>query len=280
LLLVPLLLAGPALISCGSSHSSGQAGPSKAPVSAVGKPSPAATTRAPASDPTSAPASTGTTYYVSIGDSYAAGYEPIKNSLIGHTTTEGFAYQLAADTTLRGKRLKLVNFGCGGVTSGGLLEQKGCLSTLEGPGSPLYPNQTQSQAALDFIQNHPGQVGLVTVSIGGNDITACARAADLTGCMKAAMPALASNLDTFLGLLHTLAGPDTLVVGLTYPDVLLGGDLSKEPLSQALAPYGTIPVSVARVCQLTYFCSQNDIHPRDGGYKVIADLVAAVLPKS
>jgi lysophospholipase L1-like esterase len=324
LLLVLLLFAGPALISCGSSHG-GQAQPSassrptSAPSSAVGTPTPAASA-------SSSSTAKSATYYVSIGDSYAAGYQPIKDSLVGHTTTAGFAYQLAASATLRGRRLTLVNFGCGGVTSGGLLEQKGCLAPLEGPGAPQYPNQTQSQAALDFIQNHPGQVGLVTVSIGGNDITSCARSADLTGCMREKLPTLASNLTTFLGLLHTLAGPDVMIVGLTYPDVLLGGDLSKEPLSRALAPesvaafknlfnptlkaaydsigatfvdvtagtgaylpstqttqlapYGTIPVSVAKVCQLTYFCSQNDIHPRDSGYQVIAGLVAEVLPKS
>jgi hypothetical protein len=40
-----------------------------------------------------------------------------------------------------------------------------------------------------------------------------------------------------------------------------------------LAPYGMIPVPVAKVCQLTHFCEQQDIHPNEMGYKVIADLV-------
>jgi hypothetical protein len=30
---------------------------------------------------------------------------------------------------------------------------------------------------------------------------------------------------------------------------------------------------VARVCELTYFCSEHDIHPNASGYKLIADLV-------
>jgi hypothetical protein len=38
-------------------------------------------------------------------------------------------------------------------------------------------------------------------------------------------------------------------------------------------PYGIIPVPVAQVCDLTYYCALHDIHPNPDGYKVIADLV-------
>jgi lysophospholipase L1-like esterase len=285
--------------------------------------SPSASPRA--STPAPSPTGRGSVYYVSIGDSYAAGYQPVKGAYVGHTTTAGFAYQLAGSATVHGRRLTLVNYGCSGITTGALLQQKGCLKLLEGPGAPLYPEQTQSQAALAFIRAHRGQVGLVTVAIGGNDVAGCARAADLTSCIRERLPALKKNLTTFLTQLRAVTGPDVPVVGVTYPDVLLGGDLSSEPLSRALAPasvaaflyllnpalkagyeaigatfvdvtaaagaylpstqttklapYGTIPVSVARVCQLTYFCELNDIHPRTNGYKLIADLIAAVLPR-
>jgi hypothetical protein len=46
----------------------------------------------------------------------------------------------------------------------------------------------------------------------------------------------------------------------------------------ALAPYGTIPVAVAKVCQLTFYCQFKDIHPRDDGYQLIADLIKKALP--
>jgi hypothetical protein len=44
-------------------------------------------------------------------------------------------------------------------------------------------------------------------------------------------------------------------------------------------PYGTVPVAVARACELTYFCAYRDIHPRTDGYRLIARLVARQLPR-
>jgi hypothetical protein len=46
-----------------------------------------------------------------------------------------------------------------------------------------------------------------------------------------------------------------------------------------LAPYGTVPVPVAKVCQLTFFCQSLDIHMRTPGYGIIAKLIAGTLPK-
>ena len=40
-------------------------------------------------------------------------------------------------------------------------------------------------------------------------------------------------------------------------------------------PYGAIPVAVARVCSLTWFCAQGNIHATTKGYTLIGKLVAA-----
>jgi hypothetical protein len=45
-----------------------------------------------------------------------------------------------------------------------------------------------------------------------------------------------------------------------------------------LPPYGRIPLPVAKVCELTYFCQYHDIHLRTAGYKIIAELVVRTLP--
>jgi lysophospholipase L1-like esterase len=306
-----LLALTTVLMACGASKS-GSATPTSSvsvtPSATVGPPKP------------------GNTYYLSIGDSYAAGYQPIKGRFIGRTSTNGFAYQLAAKATLRGHKLTLINYGCGGVTTTSLLEQKGCLPFLLGPKAPDYSKQTQAAAAFAFLRAHRGSVGLVTVSIGGNDVAGCARSDDPTDCLRSKMTTLSINLQMFLRELRAAAGPDVFIVGLTYPDVLLGGDVSEVPLKQALAPksialfktllnptlkagydaigatfidvtaatgayipvgqsttlapYGKIPVAVAKVCELTYYCDEGDIHPRTAGYTLIANLIAQVLPKT
>jgi hypothetical protein len=45
-----------------------------------------------------------------------------------------------------------------------------------------------------------------------------------------------------------------------------------------LAPYGTIPVAVANVCKLTFYCQLTNIHPRTVGYTLIAQQIAKALP--
>ena len=55
--------------------------------------------------------------YVSLGDSYASGYQPgVVRSESGNTRN-GFAFQVPRFAAPRGYRLKLVNFGCGGATT-------------------------------------------------------------------------------------------------------------------------------------------------------------------
>jgi lysophospholipase L1-like esterase len=261
-------------------------------------------------------------YYVSLGDSYAAGYQRFSAN-DARTTRDGFAYQLVGKARKRGYKLKLVNFGCGGETSVSILQRKTkCLGL--GPGGVNYAGRTQAAAAVKFLRAHKGQVKLITVSIGGNDVTACAKQADPVGCVGPAMKKVKANGKVLLKRLRKAAGKKTRIVGITYPDVILGSwvgenpnqDLAKlsvvafqsllnpalkemygsvggkfvdvtkatgayTPLEQTtdLAPYGTIPVAVADVCRLTYYCEFRDIHPKTPGYTIIADLVAKTLPR-
>ena len=45
--------------------------------------------------------------------------------------------------------------------------------------------------------------------------------------------------------------------------------------TEVVKPYGRIPEAVAKVCQLTWYCAQGNIHPRTKGYALIGKLVAA-----
>jgi lysophospholipase L1-like esterase len=302
------LLAAGVLAACGSSSSSGAAAPSSSPT----LPSTAAA---------------GHTFYVSLGDSYGAGYQPAADGHVGSTNTNGFAYQLAAKATVRGKKLTLVNFACAGATTTTLLKAVGCRPDRLGPGAAAYPKQTQADAATSFISAHRADVGVITVVISGNDITSCAGATTtsaVVSCVTKALATVKANLHALLPRLRAAAGPDVPIVGLTYPDVILGAYVSKaanghtlaslsvtafksliNPALKAeydaigatfidvtsatdayvpfthtttLAPYGTVPVAVAKACELTFYCQFHDIHPHTDGYALIADLIRRSLP--
>jgi lysophospholipase L1-like esterase len=263
-------------------------------------------------------------FYVSLGDSYATGYQPTAQG-VGSNTRHGFAYQVPGLAKPRGYNFSLVNFGCGGATSTSILEAKGCSPRARALGGPAYPTKTQTAAAEAFLRANRGKVGLITVSIGGNDVTKCVGETDPTKCVADAVEVVKKNVTKLAKGLRSAAGPNVPIIGTTYPDVVLGlwttgkqsdQDFAKlslfafrglinpglkqsyesvrkgsfvdvttatgayTPLDQLTSsPYGQVPVAVAKVCQLTYYCQFRDIHSRTSGYKIIAQLIAKALPK-
>jgi lysophospholipase L1-like esterase len=259
-------------------------------------------------------------YELTLGDSYSIGYQP------GLGGTPGYSAYIA-----RRLKLQVANLGCGGATTSSLLHSVGC-GDPAGQDAVPYTGITQEQAALNFIATHPGKVGLVTVSIGGNDFDGCSSAT----CVQAAIPTMGANISTLLSALRTAltqaSDAATPIIGLTYPDVNLGlyvypthpataanlasaqqsvlafdqlinptlgqayhsvagasfvnvtsapyktatqGDDTPLTTTQSAPPYGKVPASVAEVCQLTWFCSQGNIHATTKGYNFIGSLVVA-----
>ena len=307
------------LVACGSSS------PSSSPSTSASPSAPVSSSASASANLPTTPAA-GKKFYVSLGDSYAAGYQPSATGKVGVTSTTGFVYRLASEATVHGSKLEVVNFACAGATTTSVLQQDGCAPGLLGPGAANYPNTTQAKAAVDFITAHRKDVGLISVSISGNDVTSCARGAvaNVASCLSTALVKVKANLTTLLSELRTAAGADVPIVGITYPDVVLGAYVNSPtngktlaslsvtafkslinpalkaaydavkgtfidvtaatdayvPFTQTttLAPYGTIPESVAKVCQLTFYCQFKDIHPHDAGYQLIADLIKKALP--
>lgn len=162
--------------------------------------------------PGAADAAKSPTYYVSLGDSYSVGYQP------GLGATSGYTAVVANAT-----RLKLVNFGCGGATTTSLVSSIGCPDVLpHTAGAVPYPTTTQEAAAEAFLTSHRGHVGLITVSIGGNDVTACATQANPISCVSTAVTGITKNVTSLAAALRAAAGPRVPLIGLTYPDVILG----------------------------------------------------------
>jgi lysophospholipase L1-like esterase len=273
-------------------------------------------------------------YYVSLGDSYSVGFQPTAVSAADPTGgTGGYTAYVANH-----EHLKLENFGCGGATTSSIVSRIGC-------GDPaalhavLYPTTTQEQAALNFIDDraNAGRVGLITISIGGNDVTGCTQT-DTTAaiaCLTAADQAITTNVSglvTNLNAALTAAGDTAKIIGLTYPNVLLGAYVNPGGTAgQTLAPesqlafdelinptlqsvytngvpngvfvnvtdapyrrataggdtpftstrktpqFGDIPNAVNEICQLTYFCSMQNIHANTKGYRFIGSLIVAAL---
>jgi lysophospholipase L1-like esterase len=252
-------------------------------------------------------------YYVSLGDSYAVGFQflPAVGSTPGYT-----AY------VAKKEHMTLENFGCAGATTSSIISSTGC-SFPAASNAVSYPTQTQAAAADSFIAAHPGQVGLITVSIGGNDITGCESAADPMTCVNSADATMTTDVDNLVSGLRAAAGPGVPIMGLTYPDVVLGAwvyphgssnqslasvsvtafrTLFNPTLKAAYATvgglfadvtaatgaygsfstlvhshYGTVPLPVAEVCKLTWACKIGDIHANPKGYKVEAKLIVQTL---
>lgn len=164
-------------------------------------------------------------YLVALGDSYSVGYQ----DALKRTTHNGPADQLVPLARKRGYRFKLVDFGCGGATTASMLKQKDCPLPARRPGSAAYPGKTQTQTAVDFIKKHKGNVGLVTVSISGNDVTGCIPTPDPVGCIKTAMKTVRANLGKIVRQLRAAGGRKMRIVGSTYPDVVLGAWVRPSP---------------------------------------------------
>jgi lysophospholipase L1-like esterase len=187
--------------------------------------------------PAAAEAKAKAQYYVSLGDSYATGYQPTAANA-GANTRNGFAYQIPGLAKAKGYKLKLVNFGCGGETTVSLLERTTECGGL-GPGGEDYAGRTQIAAAERFLRKHRGKVGLITVSIGGNDVTMCVRQPDPIACVTGAVQAIKTNVTTIAKRLRKAGGKKVRIVGTTYPDVILGMWVANPP-NQELAKLSVV----------------------------------------
>lgn len=181
-------------------------------------------------------------YYVSIGDSYAAGYRPTGPDS-GSTSTDGFAYQVEEELHASQPEWQLVNFGCSGETASAMSFDRGCEAGARGPDGPPYPDDPQSVAAAKFVNDHRDQIGLVTIVMGGNDILPCGRETDperARACAEDQVPKVRQSLDALLSRIRAAVGPHVPIVGASYLNVFLADQLSSDPQIQARAAISTV----------------------------------------
>lgn len=151
--------------------------------------------------------------YLALGDSLAAGFQPTRG-----ITSNGYVNQLWRSLRESSPQLKLKNFACPGETS---------RSLITGERSPCpYDAGSQLDAAIEYIDTHPGQVELITLNVGANDLlNRCMRWK--TGlidrqCTKEQRPRLKSRLKQIVDSLTTEVGPGVPIVAMTYYNPFLG----------------------------------------------------------
>jgi lysophospholipase L1-like esterase len=168
------------------------------------------------------PARAGVTrYYLSLGDSLAQGMQP-DTAGITRNTNQGYADQLYALENRKIPRLKLVKLGCGGETTSSFLTGRGNADALILGCTPR--GGSQMAAAERFLRAHRrrGQVALVTLDIGANDIVGCVHGASIDEpCVIRGLERADRNLPSIMRRLRSAAATGTPMAAMTLYDPFL-----------------------------------------------------------
>lgn len=158
-------------------------------------------------------AGTGPVIYLPLGDSLSTGFQPGRGE-----TTNGYVTICFGISVSRSQSSVSGNVGCSGETS---------RSMITGTNSPCrYAAGSQLDAAVSFLEAHPGQVAFITIDVGANDLLD--RCLDFdTGLIDRGftvdlLPRLQTRLTHIVETLAVAAGTGVPIVGMTYYNPFLG----------------------------------------------------------
>jgi lysophospholipase L1-like esterase len=233
--------------------------------------------------------------YLALGNSLAAG--------VGASNPQVTAYvpqlyqllrqQLACQPAGRPscRSLALRNLGVGGATSTTLIATQ-------------LPEAVAELQARNHDRNPHNNVKVVTIDIGGNDlfgvVSSCAAGPtpECAAQIQARLETFAANLALILGELRAAAGPDTVLVAMTYYNPLPSCQLAGlAPLADAVLEGGggvaaglndlirSIAAAQGVLVAETYgqlgagdlVGGSDCLHPNDAGYQIITEAFAAAL---
>lgn len=206
-----------ALAGCSGSDGTDTAAPTAA------TPAASSASASPSASPTSSEsASAGGSgpLYLALGDSLAAGYQP------GGAELRDSAYPALAAARLgrEGADLTVENISCSGESTASFLEGGTC----------DYAGGSQMAEAESVLEKNRGNVGLVTIDIGGNDLRRCIDRS-LTvdeSCVAEGLDSVRTNLPTILERLRDAAGEDVPILVLGYYNPFLAASYLGEGQSQ------------------------------------------------
>ncbi len=175
-------------------------------------------------------------YYLSLGDSLSQGVQPDTRGQ-SLETNQGYADQLYARVRGQVKNLKLVKLGCPGDTTTSMLTGKGN-SVAAKFFNCDRTGGSQVTAAQRFLKAHhkPGEVVLVTLDIGANDVDGCtAPGVNVAQCVATGQNNIKTLTPKILSAVRTSAAKGTKLAAMTLYDPVLGGYFSANPTTRALA---------------------------------------------
>jgi lysophospholipase L1-like esterase len=246
-------------------------------------------------------------YYVALGDSLSVGYMPGSGD-----TNQGYADDLYQRLVAKDPSLQLVKLGCSGETTttminGGKCTDRYPLGTSQLAVAEQFLRAHAGQVThltLDIGANDVdgcasgGSIDAVCVAQGTTTIatnldkildglTAADAKAPLSAGMTYYDPFLAQWLTGLQGQLVAIASVSLLAAinsvesleyvahGFKVADVAATFHTLDFLTQRTVAPYGSLPRNVADICQYTFMCSQQNIHPTVAGYQLIANTFAA-----
>jgi lysophospholipase L1-like esterase len=242
-------------------------------------------------------------YYLALGDSFSFGYQVTRlgDPPDANAFDHGFVDALGVYLRSIEPAITTVNYGCPGESTVTFIEG-GCPATAVG--FPLHDSfaGTQLDAAVAFLQAHPGEVSPITISVVLNDVQRfIADCAFEPICIQDGATATTRKITTNLGtILERLraAAPNVEIIVLGPYDPFIGNLEFADPLFMALNdamaktvstasaryadifptfnPQGDIGAETQTLCALTLSCTHGDGHPSDLGYQVMADAIFEV----
>ena len=234
-------------------------------------------------------------YYLSLGDSLGFGLQLNKLFALldaGTYTPDAFNTGYTDDFARRLHRIRpdqqVENLSCPAETTDTMIDG-GCGFTT-GFGLALHVDYAGSQldAAVAFLRAHRGQVSPITLSIGVGDLLDADDCNLDPACIadNHVLQHIGKNLDRILTALQQVA-PDAEIIVLQQYDAFADTQPSSvEVWRQLNAVIGRVAAEhrarvadafaafngTGRICQLTFFCDEDDLHPTDAGYAVLARL--------
>ena len=152
-------------------------------------------------------------FYLSLGDSLATGFQPGRGS-----TRHGYVEGLWRTVREHSPDLELKKLGCPGESSASMISGEDSLCD--------YAAGSQLDAAVKFLERHPGEVSFITIDVGANDVVDACLDFDSgllhRACVIALLPRLTTRITESLAALGAAAGPDVPILGMNYHVPFLG----------------------------------------------------------